>query len=150
MCEKWEQSVAFLKMHVNIKLKHHNLFGFVHTIDPETGNVILLVNSSAVFLIFVSAIRELSVVPQPTPKISMILPPLRDTSSVAIDRTIVIKFLHDRRIDAFVKCAEKDSPIVVFDGLAEILPPYGPNCVKCTNEVVFERIRSLLGQISKP
>lgn len=152
MCDAWKRTRQFQKHYVSVKTTHENLQGYIHVIDPETGTIILLAASGAIHIVVAASVKSVSHNKEEAAgDISGSLARLqrRDNFTVKrIDRNVVVERLRARRIEAqVVKDGSGGSQISVFNGIAWIVEPYGPSCVKCTNESVLVRIRQILEQI---
>lgn len=149
MCENWKRNSHFLETRVELETIQEKLQGFVHAVDPETGNIILQTSESSVHIVFASALKSIQSIGSQHETLPEILPsPFIQTRS-GLNSEDVVTFLHSRHMDAHVVVKDNLSMISVFDGLAMIAPPYAPDCVQSTNEIVVNRVHALLEQISK-
>lgn len=159
MCDVWKEIAHLQKKYVTVETTNDVLKGYVHIIDPETGNIVLLSAGPIVHLIVAPTWIKVDIckgaLPSDVPT-SLYNLPRRDTGR-GLARDVVLQGLRDRRIKADVVCpgdAPDDSGCVqgyisVFDGMARIVEPYGPLDVMCKTESVLSRIRQIVEQISR-
>lgn len=170
MCEAWQNWKHFTHTYVNVNVAAcgHDVGGvgvneafFVHAIDPETGNLILLCKpdedshrhaAGDMTIAFASAVTAIQALDHAPANVQPECPFLSLSSASRSTRCAppspfkngveVLAFLQSHRIEGCMD--EETGSISVFQGLATVLPPYHASCVKCTNDVVLGRIRNLL------
>lgn len=170
MCDAWKRLSKYRHQHVEILTTVEDMLcGFVHAVDPETGNVVLLSNDSGssssskeiiVYLVIASSIKDVSLLSSCAPSyVHLPLPCSSRTYEMvpvvaSIKPQVLVNELRARRIDATiisdqpategtVSCAYID----VFSGVARIVPPFYPQSVRSTNHNVLTRIRAVIQQI---
>lgn len=162
MTNRWSEFRWALKKFVSVQTTHHVLQGYVHAVDPETGNIILLddgdgSDQALMHIVFAGSVQRLDAQAldvdneRKVPTLALFKPRVEaevvDTDAGVHGKQLscetVVKLLTDHRIDATVT---SDKSIRVFDGLAEITSPYTPKFVRTDNEIVMSRIRNLLRQ----
>lgn len=149
MCESWRRNRCFLDTRVELQTTQEKLQGFVHAVDPETGNIILQTSESSVHIVFASAVRCIHSIDGLRGTPPYVFPSPIKQMQIGMNAEDIIKFLLSRHMDAQIVVKDNVKMISVFDGLAVIVPPYAPNCVQSTNEIVVNRVCALLEQASK-
>lgn len=118
------------------------LSGRLHSIDPESG-IHALLTADEVHLIPAATIKSIEAKQLagdvPT-EFTRNAGPIR-----GVEQEKLLAGLRARLID-FDCC---DEGIRIFGGIATVQPPYGPDCVKCTNESVLTKVREVIQEIDE-
>lgn len=165
MCDAWKRLSPYRYKHVELLTTAKNtLCGFVHALDPETGNIVLLSEDNdgegLMHVVTASAIKDIKTM-ETGPSLRVVLPPPRSTrvpeTSNAIspvEPQVLVDKLRSRRIDASIVNSQMPAEatvsvayIDVFSGVARIVPPFYPHCVRSDNHNVLGRVRAVIQEI---
>lgn len=175
MCDAWRRMVDYRGAHVSVTtVAHTTLTGIVYAVDPETGNIILVngrqdeitprSNPSKVVahLLTASTIEDIQLLSTPLPSPACLPRPLHTRLAnlenkaelpTSIDPHVLVEKLKAQRIDARLEhqhlpnLDSRSTYIDIFSGIARILPPFGPQCVRSTNEHILSRVRAIITTI---
>lgn len=175
MCDAWKRLSKYRHQHVEILTTvKDTLCGFVHAVDPDTGNVVLLSDDSGsgssgssssskgiiVYLVIASSIEDVCLLSSCAP--SYVHLPLLCSSRThktapvvaSIEPLVLVNELRARRIDASIISDQHATDgtascayIDIFSGVARIVPPFYPQSVRSTNHNVLTRIRAVIQHI---
>ncbi|PXF47351.1 hypothetical protein BWQ96_02831 [Gracilariopsis chorda] len=134
---------------VTIDTENELVEGYLHAIDPETGNMIIQ-NKDIVTLLSTANIAFVRGSEAKHLHLSSLMPPEPETcTQQSLPCEALVEGFRKRLISANITLKDGEKRISLFEGVALIYPPYGQDSTYSENENVLLRVRGIISDIMK-
>lgn len=148
MCEAWLKYAKYENSYVEVITSEGDpISGYLYTCDPETGNIGILGSGTTAHLIFSAEVTNVLPAGDLPDGVSTSLPAPKHTHSSTLNKDVVLRALHQRRIMAEAKRDDDGEYIAVMNGIAVIRSPFMTDSCRSTSETVLIRLRQVLSEI---
>ncbi|KAI8877698.1 hypothetical protein K501DRAFT_197614 [Backusella circina FSU 941] len=150
---KLEDIVASLGCYTTVSLKDQSEYsGYLYTVDPENGHVILYTPEQPVTVIMSHVLDMLSIDTDKKIEIESM------DQAMHYEGKMYDKVWLDQRRDDLIQLLEKkrisiqyeaNEPVIHVLRSARVEPPYVATCVFCDNDLIRKRVRDIVLELSR-